>query len=1474
MHRLRLLTVWGALSLVTPVLAHDIDFVESYVLAADREQVLKQLIPGTEDFYFYQCLFDQTHGRLADVDRLLTEWQKRHGQTARLLQMRHRQALLTYSTNPQQTLAYLQRQLGLHFQHHREQLDARPQLPTALDPSLISQSRLDELARSRHQDLGGYTDYALERLAATELSPLERRDLLTRLRYPDVPRLASHIVKDLQHKGSRGFGSLPIHRLLFREQLDECVRLQPELRNQTEFVQTYLTRLAPDDDTDWQFDMAEREAYLQRLWEFVEPLAAAHDSLKAHILYRRLVHDREVGVFDKQRFLTYLRLPRQLHYVSPRYLESLGDRHAVNLQFDGSSLTKLPPIGDDEPLVRAYLMHFLLEAENDKEFEPYIRDTYLKTVFAETKLVNGLGDAERWYAMLPPEQLQQLRDRVDLDFAADGDRLYGSEEDVVLNLFVKNVKTLIVKVFEINTENYYRQQSRQVNTDIDLDGLVPNSEETFNYDEPPLRRVERRFALPQLKKPGVYVVDFIGNGKSSRAVIRKGGHRFLLRTGPDGQVFSILDEQNRPVEGARLWMAGHEYQASADGTIVVPFSTRPGQQSMVITQGGFSSLHKFPHQGESYELRDGFHVDRESLLRYNQSRVLLRTALLLNGMPISLSELQHPKLTITSTDLDGIESTKEISDIVLHEDREVAQSFQVPPRLASLRFALTATLKSLTENKDVSLVASREFRLNEIDRLEFIADLHLLQDAGEYVLELRGKSGEVLPERAITLRLQHRDFTDAVDVSLKTDPEGQVRLGRLAEITHLWAETPTAPARDWAFSTDQHSYYQALHAVEGETIRVPWMASAAEAPEAAVSLYEMRGAVPLADRIAHANVADGFLQLSNLPAGDYQLRWKRDDRTQRLRITEGREELGYALGKRRLLEERGNEPLQISEVRVDDDIVRVQLANNSRFARLHVFAVRYLPAYDAFTDLSRVRDPEPSFAIWPSRPSFFVAGRDIGDEYRYIIDRKYADKFPGNLLQRPSLLLNPWASRDTETEFQRAREGESFQPQSDAAAMPAAEQPRRAARSRAPQANSTNLDFLADASAVLVNLRADEQGMVTIERKQLGPHQQFHLVAVDPLTTAYRAVSVKSTRPDLRDLRLRDPLDPAGHYTQQKQVTLMAAGDALLINDVVASRFDYYDTLASVFRLYRTISNDPQLDKFAFLPRWNDLTDEEKREKYSEFACHELHFFLWQQDPKFFDAVVRDYLANKYHKTFLDHWLLGEELTAFRQPWPYAQLNGVEQILLGQRLAAEQEFTTRHIDELFRLLPRDLGRQSRLFDSAIAGSVLSDGESALRKAGQETRLGVKNLPMLGKAISGPRQSDEDGLAYRAEERSAAADKLEDAREGFAGGAAFGGFAGRRLGGEASRLYRQLETTKEWLENNYYQLPIEAQNSELVKVNAFWKDFAHSADTDTFLSRDFTLATGNLTEMLLALAVLDLPFAGGARKDLRRGAADV
>src|SRR5436190_22519128 len=110
---------WIASTLVLAALmgtfarAGEIGFLEDFALAKDRAAVLKQLIPGSEEYYYYHCLHYQNTEQYDKVDAMLPAWIQRHGQTARVKEIRHRQALLTYDKNPEKSLAYLVETQGL-----------------------------------------------------------------------------------------------------------------------------------------------------------------------------------------------------------------------------------------------------------------------------------------------------------------------------------------------------------------------------------------------------------------------------------------------------------------------------------------------------------------------------------------------------------------------------------------------------------------------------------------------------------------------------------------------------------------------------------------------------------------------------------------------------------------------------------------------------------------------------------------------------------------------------------------------------------------------------------------------------------------------------------------------------------------------------------------------------------------------------------------------------------------------------------------------------------------------------------------------------------------------------------------------------------------------------------------------------------------------------------------------------------------
>ena len=107
-----------------------------------------------------------------------------------------------------------------------------------------------------------------------------------------------------------------------------------------------------------------------------------------------------------------------------------------------------------------------------------------------------------------PSAAENLKQRVDIHFAPSNPRyIRDIKEEVKLDVDIKNVSTLIVKVFEIDTTAYYRLKRQEVPDDISLDGLVAKTETIHNYSDSPILRVRRNFSFPELSKRGVFVIE-------------------------------------------------------------------------------------------------------------------------------------------------------------------------------------------------------------------------------------------------------------------------------------------------------------------------------------------------------------------------------------------------------------------------------------------------------------------------------------------------------------------------------------------------------------------------------------------------------------------------------------------------------------------------------------------------------------------------------------------------------------------------------------------------------------------------------------------------------------------------------------------------------------------------------------------------------------------------------------------------------
>lgn len=116
---------------------------------------------------------------------------------------------------------------------------------------------------------------------------------------------------------------------------------------------------------------------------------------------------------------------------------------------------------------------------------------------------------------------------------------------------MKNIPVLTVKVFEFCAENYYHKNHREIDATINLDGLIASYEHIFEFTDAPVVRTIKEFKFDSItkKERGLFIVEFIGNGISSRAIIKKGRLILLENITVAGHALRILDENLNVCKG-------------------------------------------------------------------------------------------------------------------------------------------------------------------------------------------------------------------------------------------------------------------------------------------------------------------------------------------------------------------------------------------------------------------------------------------------------------------------------------------------------------------------------------------------------------------------------------------------------------------------------------------------------------------------------------------------------------------------------------------------------------------------------------------------------------------------------------------------------------------------------------------------------------------------------------------------------------
>jgi hypothetical protein len=175
---------------------------------------------------------------------------------------------------------------------------------------------------------------------------------------------------------------------------------------------------------------------------------------------------------------------------------------------------------------------------------------------------------------LSADQFKRISDEVNLTFLPENKDKFKVEEVVELWLEVKNVQTVHCKVFEFNTLTYYRKTLKPFDTSIDLDGLESTIVRNFEFNEPANCKKKQKFEFPELVgRVGLFIVEFVGNGRSARAVVKKGSLSLIHKSTPAGHWATIIDDNRKVCSGEKtgIWFDNKFYSAKEDGSIFLNY---------------------------------------------------------------------------------------------------------------------------------------------------------------------------------------------------------------------------------------------------------------------------------------------------------------------------------------------------------------------------------------------------------------------------------------------------------------------------------------------------------------------------------------------------------------------------------------------------------------------------------------------------------------------------------------------------------------------------------------------------------------------------------------------------------------------------------------------------------------------------------------------------------------------------------------
>ncbi|EAS03079.2 hypothetical protein TTHERM_00444610 (macronuclear) [Tetrahymena thermophila SB210] len=851
------------------------------------------------------------------------------------------------------------------------------------------------------------------------------------------------------------------------EQLISIGTNLPDVTKDKEYVKNVFLK---------QFDLQkiktlEGQARIDELWiiyEWSKGLKQKFQSLQDQILFEILYQGIQFDIYDHKVFIEYLNNPKE--QISELNEQSQKKYKLLKKSYDSfwHNVHSFESVEYSQAkLIKKYIKKHLKSSKtySVSPYDEYFQTNYLQKILIQVRLYEGDQNVPKVSKYLSPSEISTIYSTKEVKILKSNKKSFVQNEKVTLNVQLKNIDKLYVKIFNFVPENYYLKNLADFNEHVDLDGLSPNEEVFFDFKPEnihPCTRFVKAFDFESIQKTskGIFIIEFFSSGIASRAIIYKGSLTFFSRNTIAGQEIVILDEEGNIQSEGRvgLWIDKEFYQAKKDGRILVPYRKDSQKQiQCILVSDKFAQLTSLTHLNENYKFSCNYIYNQESFIFGNKVQLILQPSLTINQEIADVSILKGTEISIVTITTDDVPQTTRISKKTLQNDQDIVIEFILPAKTKQVNIELNTKLDTMNGTEELKLNSTNTIYIDQhTNQLNFAS--FFLQNVDQYYILVLGKNGEPIPNFKVSINLQHKYFNTDNNIKLQTNEEGRIGLGKLNNVISLQVASELTKnnltiSKKWNLERNYIRGIESLPHIfqikEGNNVEIPLLCEQNTVIDRNefILLKIVDKNQNLQQLIANCllncisnetnkveKTTKNTLLIKNLSSGLYFLRSKLNTKNFIIKVhnckiwqhsSQTESATSSILTKNKLLLNQSSVPVE-DQIRVESfknesGKIQIQLNRQKSYqnTRVHLIAFQYFPnglsnPYNNFcTGYDNYKIQEVNLQNTKNK---YMSNRQLGDEFAYVLDRKVQTRFTGNSLEKPSLAIKRNFIQDTNTE--------------------------------------------------------------------------------------------------------------------------------------------------------------------------------------------------------------------------------------------------------------------------------------------------------------------------------------------------------------------------------------------------------------------------------------------------------------------------